>query len=122
MFGTFRWVDQNPVRPGRNPVLAERSADPERSVAADRAARVRLVRDRLERHRPAGQFRVERAVSEDDNPLDRIQALSAAPGQGGEKDRERYASKVIERVLTQYEDMDSENLDYLIKKLRQLAA
>lgn len=41
---------------------------------------------------------------------------------GGEKDRERYASKVIERVLTQYEDMDSENLDYLLKKLRQLAA
>jgi hypothetical protein len=41
---------------------------------------------------------------------------------GGEKDRERYASKVIERVLTQYEDMDTENLDYLLKKLRQLAA
>jgi uncharacterized protein (DUF2336 family) len=41
---------------------------------------------------------------------------------GGEKDRERFASKVIERVLTQYEDMDAENLDYLLKKLRQLAA
>ena len=41
---------------------------------------------------------------------------------GGEKDRERFSSKVIERVLTQYEDMDSENLDYLLKKLRQLAA
>ena len=41
---------------------------------------------------------------------------------GGEKDRERYASKIIERVLTQYEDMDAENLDYLLKKLRQLAA
>jgi len=41
---------------------------------------------------------------------------------GGEKDRERYAAKVIERVLTQYEDMDSENLDYLLRKLRQLAA
>jgi uncharacterized protein (DUF2336 family) len=41
---------------------------------------------------------------------------------GGEKDRERFASKVIERVLTQYEDIDAENLDYLLKKLRQLAA
>ena len=41
---------------------------------------------------------------------------------GGDKDRERFASKVIERVLTQYEDMDAENLDYLLKKLRQLAA
>jgi hypothetical protein len=41
---------------------------------------------------------------------------------GGEKDRERFASKVIERVLTQYEDMDAENLDYLLRKLRQLAA
>jgi uncharacterized protein (DUF2336 family) len=41
---------------------------------------------------------------------------------GGEKDRERFASKVIERVLTQYEDVGSENLDYLLKKLKQLAA
>ncbi|HVO01514.1 MAG TPA: DUF2336 domain-containing protein [Candidatus Cybelea sp.] len=41
---------------------------------------------------------------------------------GGEKDRERFASKVIERVLTQYEDMDAENLDYLLRKLKQLAA
>jgi len=41
---------------------------------------------------------------------------------GGEKDRERFASKVIERILTQYEDVGSENLDYLLRKLRQLAA
>jgi uncharacterized protein (DUF2336 family) len=41
---------------------------------------------------------------------------------GGENDRERFASKVIERVLTQYEDVGSENLDYLLRKLRQLAA
>jgi hypothetical protein len=48
--------------------------------------------------------------------------VRSADYDGGEKDRERFASKVIERVLTQYEDMDSENLDYLLKKLRQLAA
>jgi uncharacterized protein (DUF2336 family) len=41
---------------------------------------------------------------------------------GGEKDRERFATKVIERILTQYEDMDAENLDYLMRKLKQLAA
>ena len=41
---------------------------------------------------------------------------------GEERDRERFASKVIERVLTQYEDVGSENLEYLLRKLRQLAA
>jgi uncharacterized protein (DUF2336 family) len=51
-----------------------------------------------------------------------LDMVRSAEYDGGEKDRERFASKVIERVLTQYEDMDSENLDYLLKKLRQLAA
>ena len=51
-----------------------------------------------------------------------LDMVRATDYDGGEKDRERYASKIIERVLTQYEDMDDENLDYLLKKLRQLAA
>ena len=51
-----------------------------------------------------------------------LDMVRSADYDGGEKDRERFASKVIERVLTQYEDMDTENLDYLLKKLRQLAA
>jgi hypothetical protein len=41
---------------------------------------------------------------------------------GGENDRQRFSARVIERVLTQYEDMDSDNFEYLMKKLRQLAA
>lgn len=36
---------------------------------------------------------------------------------GGDHDRERYQARVIERILTQYEDMSSEDLDYLLDKL-----
>lgn len=39
---------------------------------------------------------------------------------GLEHDRERFAASVIERVLTSVEDnIDSENLDYLLEKLRR---
>jgi uncharacterized protein (DUF2336 family) len=42
---------------------------------------------------------------------------------GGERDRQRYTAKVIERVLTKVEQkLDQSNLDYLMKKLQQLAA
>lgn len=41
---------------------------------------------------------------------------------GGENDRKRFAGKVIERILTQFEDMNAEDLDYLLNKLNQLAA
>lgn len=41
---------------------------------------------------------------------------------GGENDRQRFSARVIERVLTQFEDLGSDNLDYLMKKLKQLAA
>ncbi len=36
---------------------------------------------------------------------------------GGENDRNRYRSRVIQRVLTQYEDLGSDDLDYLLDKL-----
>jgi len=36
---------------------------------------------------------------------------------GGQNDLERYRARVIERVLTQYEDFGSEDLDYLLAKL-----
>lgn len=36
---------------------------------------------------------------------------------GEEHDRERYRARVIERVLTQYEDFGPEDLDYLLDKL-----
>lgn len=41
---------------------------------------------------------------------------------GRERDRERHVCRMIERILTQFEDVGQENLDYLLKKLNQLAA
>jgi uncharacterized protein (DUF2336 family) len=41
---------------------------------------------------------------------------------GGENDRERHMSRMIQRILTQYEDVGQENLDYLLRKLNQIAA
>jgi uncharacterized protein (DUF2336 family) len=35
----------------------------------------------------------------------------------GEHDRERYRARVIERVLTKFENMDNENVEYLLTKL-----
>ena len=63
-------------------------------------------------------------------PLDQIHLFRAAfeavremEYDGGERDRQRYSAKVIERVLTKVEqDLDQSNLDYLMKKLQQLAA
>ena len=36
---------------------------------------------------------------------------------GGQRDRERYRSRVITRILTQFEDLPQEDLDYLLDKL-----
>lgn len=41
---------------------------------------------------------------------------------GGEHDRERYRSRVIQRVLTQFEDLGSEDLDYLLDRLGDMLA
>jgi uncharacterized protein (DUF2336 family) len=41
---------------------------------------------------------------------------------GGERDSERRVCRMIERILTQYEDLGQDNLDYLLKKLNQIAA
>ena len=41
---------------------------------------------------------------------------------GGDHDRERFARRVIERVLTQYQDIDVSDLDYLLGKLKRLEA
>ncbi len=40
---------------------------------------------------------------------------------GEEGDRERYRRRMIERILTQYEDLAVEDLDYLLNKLGDLA-
>ena len=39
----------------------------------------------------------------------------------GSHDRERYTRRVIERILTQYDDLGADNLDYLLGKLSKLA-
>ncbi|MDP6788743.1 MAG: DUF2336 domain-containing protein, partial [Rhodospirillales bacterium] len=45
---------------------------------------------------------------------------------GEENDRERYARRMIERILTQYGDLgvefDSDDLEYLLTKMGQLTA
>lgn len=41
---------------------------------------------------------------------------------GGDRDRQRFAAKVIERVLTRLEKLDDRNVDYLMNRLQQLAA
>ena len=46
-----------------------------------------------------------------------IDVVHETPMDGGEHDRERYRARVIERVLTQYEDFGSDDLDYLLDKL-----
>ncbi|MER2520460.1 MAG: DUF2336 domain-containing protein [Bdellovibrionales bacterium] len=46
-----------------------------------------------------------------------IDVVHETPLDGGEHDRERYQARVIERVLTQYEDFASDDLDYLLDKL-----
>lgn len=40
---------------------------------------------------------------------------------GEERDRERYSRRVIERILTQFDDFDSENLEYIVAKLGKLS-
>jgi uncharacterized protein (DUF2336 family) len=46
-----------------------------------------------------------------------IDVVRETPLDGGANDRERYRARVIERVLTQYEDFGAEDLDYLLDKL-----
>lgn len=41
---------------------------------------------------------------------------------GGENDRERHRRRTLERILTQYDELGAEDLDYLLDKLRAEAA
>jgi uncharacterized protein (DUF2336 family) len=41
---------------------------------------------------------------------------------GGPKDRERFARRVIERILTKYQQIEAADLDYLLAKLSKLEA
>lgn len=46
-----------------------------------------------------------------------IDVVHETPMDGGTHDRERYQARVIERVLTQFEDLGPEDIDYLLDKL-----
>jgi uncharacterized protein (DUF2336 family) len=41
---------------------------------------------------------------------------------GGDNDRERRRRRTLERILTQYENIDSDDLEYLLSRLRAAAA
>jgi uncharacterized protein (DUF2336 family) len=43
------------------------------------------------------------------------------PLDGGEHDRERRQRRMIERILTQFEDIGADNLDFLLTKLQEIA-
>ena len=55
-----------------------------------------------------------------------VQILAEETYDGGRNDRERFVARIIERLLTQFEDpaskMTQDDIDYLMNKLRQLAA
>lgn len=55
-----------------------------------------------------------------------VQILHEEDYDGGRNDRERFVTRIIERLLTQFEDpaskMSQDDIDYLMNKLRQLAA
>ena len=46
-----------------------------------------------------------------------IDVVHETPMDGGEGDRERYRARVIERILTKYEDLGGDTVDYLLNKL-----
>lgn len=46
-----------------------------------------------------------------------VEVVSGTEFDGGERDLERYRSRVIARILTQFEDLPPDDLDYLLDKL-----
>ncbi|MDD4616111.1 MAG: DUF2336 domain-containing protein [Alphaproteobacteria bacterium] len=46
-----------------------------------------------------------------------VDVLNEISMDGGANDRERYRARAIERILTKCENMDGENVDYLLRKL-----
>jgi hypothetical protein len=41
------------------------------------------------------------------------------PFDGGENDRERHRRRTLERILTQFEEIGAEDLDYLLAKMQE---
>jgi uncharacterized protein (DUF2336 family) len=51
-----------------------------------------------------------------------LDVVRETEGDARDEDRRRYVSRMIERILTQYEDIGQDNIDYLLNKLTQYAA
>ena len=51
-----------------------------------------------------------------------VDMVHETEGEGGPADRERFASRVIERILTKYQEIEAADLDYLLSKLNKLKA
>jgi len=51
-----------------------------------------------------------------------IDVVRETPMDGGAHDRERYRARVIERILTQYEDFGVDDLNYLLERLGDVFA
>ncbi len=89
------------------------------SVMAD----IPLVNARILIH-DAGQLGLKSLYTRAGMPLDllpivrgALDVLHETEVDGGENSLARYRATVIERVLTKYEDLDDENIDYLLRKL-----
>jgi hypothetical protein len=46
-----------------------------------------------------------------------VEVLREVQFDGGERDHERYRSRVITRILTQFEEFPPEDLDFMLEKL-----
>src|SRR5258708_8361087 len=51
-----------------------------------------------------------------------IEVARETPFDGGDNDRERHRRRMLERILTQFEAIGAEDLDYLLAKLQEKAA
>jgi uncharacterized protein (DUF2336 family) len=92
-------------------------------VAMAIMANVPLVNARILIH-DSGRLGLKSIYAKTGMPTQLLSALRVAvdvvhetPMDGGEGDRERYKARVIERILTQFEDMDQADVDYLLSKL-----
>jgi uncharacterized protein (DUF2336 family) len=99
-------------------------------AALARRAGVSLINTRILIH-DSGPFGLEAIYNKADMPAHFFPGVRAAVEvaretdlDGGERDRERYSRRMIERVLTQYGDLgvefDSDDVDYLMGRMLQL--
>lgn len=89
-------------------------------------AKVPLLNARILIH-DGGKLGLKSIYSKTGLPLQLLSAMRVAVDvinetemDGGTHDLERYRARIIERVLTQFEDMNTEDIDYLLDKLEDV--